>query len=151
MAESFPENPIGQFSINIRNDKVKVSSTDVTTIVTAVKKTFDGERDDQQLLDIRPGSLHVRCCFTDKRFLEVLADYESGKMKERLEEEFSNAGIKVEGLKVEIENLAEANEPKEAIETRYNRCFIKRLCNVQKGFPLYQIYWNIKTFFFIWN
>jgi hypothetical protein len=40
-------------------------------------------------------------------------------MKERLQEEFSQIGIKVEGLKVEIENMVEA------INKRYARCFIK--------------------------
>ena len=85
----------------------------------AVKKAFGGERDDQEVRDIKPGSLHVLLhCFTDERFLEVLADYESGKMKERLQEEFSHAGIKVEGLKVEIENMEEVNKTKEAINKR---------------------------------
>ena len=86
----------------------------------AVKKALGGDRDDQGDPDIGAGSLHVRLhCFTDERFLEVLADYESGRMKERLREEFSKAGIKVEGLKVEIENMAEVNETKEAINNRY--------------------------------
>jgi hypothetical protein len=55
---------------------------------------------------------------TDERFLEVWTDYESGKMKERLQEEFSESGIEIEGLKIEIENLEEVNETKEAIESR---------------------------------
>ena len=83
----------------------------------AVKKAFGGERDDQEVRDIKPGSLHVLLhCFTDERFLEVLADYESGKMKERLLEEFLQVGIKVEGLKVDIENMEEVNDTKKAIE-----------------------------------
>ncbi|CAB4013089.1 Hypothetical predicted protein, partial [Paramuricea clavata] len=85
-------------------------------IKTAVKRGLGGERDDQEVRGIRPGSLHVLLhCFTDERFLEVLADYESGRMKERLQEEFSQIGIKIEGLKVEIENMVEVNETKEAI------------------------------------
>jgi membrane protease subunit (stomatin/prohibitin family) len=48
-------------------------------------------------------------------------------MKERLQEEFSQIGIKVEGLKVEIENMVEVNETKEAINKRYDRCFIKNI------------------------
>jgi hypothetical protein len=55
---------------------------------------------------------------TNERFLEVWTDYESGKMKERLQEEFSNSGIEVEGLKIEIENLKEVKETKRAIESR---------------------------------
>ncbi|XP_028413807.1 uncharacterized protein LOC114536655 [Dendronephthya gigantea] len=91
----------------------------------AVKKSVGGERDDQDVRDIRPGSLHFELhCFTDERFLEVLADYESGKMKERLHEELSLVGIKVEGLKVKIENMEEVNETRDAIKTR---SYLKRV------------------------
>ncbi|XP_028410289.1 kinesin light chain-like [Dendronephthya gigantea] len=85
----------------------------------AVERGVGGERDDQDVRGIRPGSLHFELhCFTDERFLEVLADYESGRMKERLQEELSLVGIKVEGLKVKIENMEEVNEKKEAINLR---------------------------------
>ena len=84
-------------------------------------KAFGGDkREDQEVQDIKPGSLHVLLrCFTEARFLEVLEDYESGKIKERLEEEFLRAGIKNEGLKVEIENMNEVQKIKMAIEERY--------------------------------
>jgi hypothetical protein len=148
-------NPLsGDFSINIATDNVEVArdlcktAREVTRdlcitavslgalylgyklvrplIETAVKRGLGGERDDQEVRGIRPGSLHVLLhCFTGERFLDVLADYESGRMKERLQEEFSQIGIKVEGLKVEIENMIEVNETKEAINKRYDRCFIK--------------------------
>jgi hypothetical protein len=36
-------------------------------------------------------------------------------MKKRLQEEFSQSGIEVEGLKIEIENLEEVNDTKKAI------------------------------------
>ena len=89
-------------------------------IDAAVTKSVGGKRDDQDVRDIRPGCLHVELhCFTDERFLEVLADYESGRMKERLKEELSQVGIKVDGLWVKIENLEEVNETKEAINKRY--------------------------------
>ena len=92
-------------------------------IDSAVKKGLGGERDDQEFRDIRPGSLHVLLACSDKRFLEVLEDYESGRMKERLQEEFSQVGIKVEGLKVKIENMEEVNKSKEAInKKRYEIC-----------------------------
>ena len=84
-----------------------------------VRSSLGGERGDQEIGDIRPGSLHVLLrCLTEERFLEVFEDYESGRMKERLQEEFSQAGIKVEGLKVEIENMEEVNKTKEAIEKK---------------------------------
>ena len=139
---SVSSKPGGEISINISTDNVevalqalKVVGITATTlgalyvgydlmrlrIKAAVKKAAGGERDDQGDPDIEPGSLHVRLhCFTDERFLEVLADCESGRMKERLQEEFSQVGIKVEGLKVEIENMEEANETKKAIHKRYD-------------------------------
>lgn len=68
---------------------------------------------------IRPGCLHVMLrYFTDERFLEVWTDYESGRIKERLQEEFTQSGIQVEGLMVEIENLEEVNRTKTDIERR---------------------------------
>ena len=146
---SVSSKPGGDVSINISIDNVevaiqvlKVVGKTATTlgalyvgyelitpvIKAAVKKALGGERDDQGDPDIKPGSLHVRLhCFTDERFLEVLADYESGRMKERLQEEFSQVGIKVEGLKVEIKNLEEVNKTKEAINKRYDRCSVKNL------------------------
>ena len=88
-------------------------------IKTAVRNSLGGERDDQGDPDVEPGSLHVRVrCFTDARFLEVLTDYETGRIKQRLQEEFSQVGVKVEGLKVVIENMAEVNKTREAINQR---------------------------------
>ena len=80
----------------------------------AVSRGLGGERDDQLIRDIKPGSLHVLLhCFTDQRLLEVLEDFESGRMKERLEKEFSKIGIEVEGLKIEIDNIEEVKKRKE--------------------------------------
>ena len=82
----------------------------------AVNKVLGRNRDDQQDPEIRPESLRVSLhCLTDERFLEVLEDYESGKMKESLEEEFDLFGFKVEGLNIKIENTEEVNETKKAI------------------------------------
>ncbi|CAB3981659.1 Hypothetical predicted protein, partial [Paramuricea clavata] len=105
-------------------------------IETAVKTGLGGERDDQDVKDIKEGSLHVQLhCFTDERFLEVLTDYESGMMKDRLQAEFSQAGIKVEGLKVEIENMVEVNKTKTSIYRRH-RFSIE---NIQSKFPIANI------------
>ena len=104
-------------------------------IDAAVKKALGGERDDQEVKDIKPGSLHVVLhCFTDERFLVVMTDYLSGKMKERLEEEFLWVGIKVKGLKVEIQNMDEVNEIQEAICDRYYRCPMKKLTRLALSF-----------------
>ena len=91
-------------------------------IDNAVRRGLGGDRDDQEVQDPRPGSLHVLLyCKTDKRFLEVLKDYESGIMRERLENEFSKIKeIKMYGLKVEITNMDEVQETKEKIRKRYN-------------------------------
>jgi hypothetical protein len=90
----------------------------------AIVKVFGSEREDQEVLEIRPGSLHVLLrCFTDERFLEVLVDYESGRIKERLQKELSLVGFEVEGLKVEIENMEEVENTRAAINKRYrNQC-----------------------------
>ena len=88
-------------------------------IDTAVKKSFGGDRDDQDVGESKPGSLHVLIsCLTDERFLEIIDDYESGRIKERLQGEFSQVGIEVEGLRVEIENIEEVNKTKEAINRK---------------------------------
>ena len=130
----------GGVSINISTDNVEVAlealklvAKTATTlgalyigyklmrpvIKAAVKKALGGDRDDQGDPDIKPGSLHVELpCFTEERFLEVLTDYETGMITKRLLEEFSLAGIKVEELKVEIENMEEVSKTREAINKR---------------------------------
>ena len=143
----------GDFSFNINTDNVQVAKEICGAAVelgkelcgTAVKlgtiyagyqllkQVIDapvtkalggGEREDQEVQDIRPGSLHVLLrCLTDERFLEVLADYESGGIKERLQQEFLLVGIKTEGLKVEITNMEEVNKRKNAINKRYGHQF----------------------------
>ena len=88
-------------------------------IKAAITNAFGGQRDDQDVGEPKPGSLRVLLrCFTDKRFLEVLADYESGGVKQRLQKELADAGLKVEGLKVEIENMEEVNKRKTEIKER---------------------------------
>ena len=137
----------GEFSISIGTDNVQVVRDLCKTVTTlgalyvgyklikpliesAVKKSLGDERDDTEVRGIRPGSLHVLLhCSTDERFLDVLADYESGSMRECLQKEFVHVGIKVEGLKVEIENMAEVNETKEAINKRYCRSLIHEKYN----------------------
>ena len=85
----------------------------------AVRRGFGGKRVDQEL-NLKSGSLHVLLhCFTDERFVEVLADYESGRIKERLQKEFRDIGIKTEGLEMKIKNVEEVNKTKEAINKRY--------------------------------
>ena len=69
--------------------------------------------------NIQLGSLHVMLtCFTDERFLEVWTDYESGRIKERLQREFTESGIQLEGFTVGIKNLEEVNRTKIDIERR---------------------------------
>ena len=136
--------PGGNFSFIIETDNVEVAeeicrvagyvAIGVTTLAVlhgyrlirpliedAVNVVFGRNRDDQ-VIRIRPGSLHVDLhCFTHERFLEVLEDYESGGIQERLQKEFPGVGIKVEGLKVAIENREEVNEIKTTKNKRYMR------------------------------
>ena len=65
-------------------------------------------------------------CFTEDRFLEILRDYESGKIKQRLEEELLKTGIKTEKLQVEIKNMEEVEGTKMTIEKRYGKNYYKR-------------------------
>ena len=91
-----------------------------TLIDAAVAKAFGGDkRDDQEVREIRPGSLHVLLrCFTEARFLEVLEDCESCKIKQRLEKEFLKVRIKTTELVIEIKNMKEVEERKAAIKER---------------------------------
>ena len=90
-------------------------------IDAAVKIALGGNRSDQEIVDTKEGSLVVVLhCKTDGRFLEILEDYETGRMRERFEREFSKIeGIKVHGLKVEISNMDEVMKTKEDIKKRY--------------------------------
>lgn len=86
----------------------------------ALKRGFGHERDDQKFGEIRLGCLLVPLhCLTDERFLEVLEDFETGRLKERLLEEFSQIGIEIEGLEIEIKNTEEVNKTKEALRKKY--------------------------------
>lgn len=94
-----------------------------TSIERAIRKAFgDTERDHQEVREIKAGPLPVVLrCFTDTRFLEVLKDYESGRIKERLTKEFLDIGIKIKGLEVKIENLKDVKERQTAMENRYRK------------------------------
>lgn len=121
----------GGFSIKISSNSAQVVRDVCITAVTlsaiyagyqllarkidgAVTRALGGEREDQEIRDIKPGSLHVQLhCFTDERFLQIVEEYESGKMKERFYEEFKEIGVEVEGLEVQIENMDELEARKE--------------------------------------
>ena len=79
-------------------------------------------RNAQEIGQITPGciSFDLRC-FTKNRFLEILSDYKSGKIEQRLKEEFLKVGIKTTGLQVKIENMEEVEETKAAIEQGYEK------------------------------
>ena len=86
----------------------------------AVNRALGGKRDDQGDPGIGTGSLIVRVrCFTDERFLELLKDYETGTLQDRLEKEFYEIGLRIQEMKVQILNTEEVNKTKEAILARY--------------------------------
>ena len=85
-----------------------------------VLKVLDSARNDQEVQNINSEYLRVLVqCFTDERFVEVLADYDSGRMKNRLEEEFLKIGLDVQELQIVIENQEEVNVRKARILSRY--------------------------------
>ena len=85
----------------------------------AIKRGVVGEGNDKEVCNIRQGSLHILLhCSTDESFLDVLEDFNSGRMKERLQEKFFDIGIETFGLVVEIENIAEVTEKAAAIRER---------------------------------
>ena len=88
-------------------------------ISDAVTTAFGGERDDQEIRNIRSGSLIVLLhCTTDERFLEIMKDYESGKLKERLKKEFLKINFHFKEMKVQILNQDEVNKTKDIIGQR---------------------------------
>ena len=135
--------PGGEFSINISTNVevansvgvgiwigIGIGAVAIGTLYTysrfrpliddAVRRAFGGERRDQGDPDIGTGSLIVRLrCFTDERFLELLEDYEHGRLKDRLEKEFCKIGFRVKEMNVKILNIEEVNKTKEAILARY--------------------------------
>jgi hypothetical protein len=138
MAEISSEDEIGEFTIKVSTGKVEVSREGVkhvttladlyygdakpvmNSIKTAVENGSSGKRDNVEVRNMRPKSFQIILkCFTNERFLVALEDCESGKLEKRLQEEFSKAGIKVNELKVEIENVEEVNKTRETIHKRY--------------------------------
>ena len=65
---------------------------------------------DPQVIEIRAGSLLVKLrCHTPRSFLQFVSDYESQKVKRRLEEELSAVGFRKE-LTIDIKNKEEVEE-----------------------------------------
>ena len=86
-------------------------------ITDVINIAISGRRDGREVQSVQGSSgLHVLLhCSTNERFLEVFRDLKSGRMKERLQLEFSFAEIKTEGLVVKIENIEEVEEKVAAI------------------------------------
>ena len=121
--------PVGSFKFTMEADKAKVGNIvmagsvpgakvslramlGVCKYVTsgeqafhkAVIKGFGSEKADLQMRGIELGYQHILLlCFTDQRFLDVLEDFKSGGIKERFKKEFSDIGIEIEGLVVNME------------------------------------------------
>ena len=115
----------GGVVININGAKLQDiyrSSKMVTQLLDGVVlRVLGGARDDQEVQIINPEYIHVLVqCYTDERFVEVLADHDSGRMKNRLQKEFLKIGIDVQELKIIIENLEEVNVQRARIWNRYS-------------------------------
>ena len=129
--------PGGEFSFSISTSEVRVVKYFSFTVLGitalyaeykifqplidgAVNRALGGKRDDQGDPDIGTGYLLVRLrCFTDERFLELIEDYENGTLKDRLEKEFYEIGLRIQEMKVQILDTEEVNKTKEAILARY--------------------------------
>ena len=96
------------------------NKTFTQSIDGVVLKVLGGVRNDQEVKNISPGYLHVLVqCYTDERFIEVLADYDSGKMQNHLQDEFVKIGLDVQEPKIKIDNLKEVNVQRAKILNRY--------------------------------
>ena len=90
-------------------------------VVEAIHAGLGGERNDQEIPHMEPGSQVVFLhCSTDERFLEVLEDYKRGLLKTRLLKEFFKISYEVKEMNVEIVNLEEVSKKaEEIIRKRY--------------------------------
>ena len=88
----------------------------------AVLKVLGGARDDQDVQNIKCEKFRVLVqCFTDERFVDLLADYDSVRMENLLKQEFLKIGLEVLELRIVIENLEDVNVHKARILSRYTR------------------------------
>ena len=84
-----------------------------------VLKVLGGARDDQDVQNIKCEYFRVLVqCFTDERFVDLLADYDSGRMKNGLKQEFLKLGLDVPELQIVIDNQEDVNVHKARILNR---------------------------------
>ena len=83
----------------------------IMSILTNIFEGFLGGIIDPRILNISEGSLRVILrCYSPQSFLQFLDDYETGRVKKRLNEEFSKIGIG--NVILEIANAEEIKEKK---------------------------------------
>ena len=92
-----------------------------TLLAAAIFRAGRGiNRNRAEIRNIIQGCLQCEVhCFTEDIFLEIVSDYKTGTIKERLGKEYLEAGIKITGLEVKILNIEEVERIKTAIEKRY--------------------------------
>ncbi|XP_028396949.1 uncharacterized protein LOC114520815 [Dendronephthya gigantea] len=85
----------------------------------ALEKGF-GDKTDQKFGVVKPTCLLVPLyCLSDERFLEVLDDFESGRLKQRLLEEFSQFRDEIKIMEIELMKMEEVNKTKDDIKRKY--------------------------------
>ena len=90
------------------NDSTKEK---IRSILTNICEGLVDGRIDPRILYISQGSLRVILrCYSRQSFLQFLDDYETGRVKERLDEEFTKTGIG--NVTLEIANAEEIKEKK---------------------------------------
>ena len=83
----------------------------ITSILINTCERFVNGRIVRQIISIVEGSLRVILrCYSQQSFLQFLDNYETGRVEERLNEEFSKIGIG--NVILEIANADEINEKK---------------------------------------
>ena len=101
-------------------DILPIEETKLLLIVAFVWAGSAIKKKEAEIRNIGPGCLQCEVhCFTEDIFLEIVRDYEAGRIKNRLEEEYLKAGYKITGLEVKIKNSEEIERIKTAIEKRY--------------------------------
>ncbi|XP_028397129.1 ankyrin-3-like [Dendronephthya gigantea] len=85
----------------------------------ALKRGFGVKTNDQKFGEIKPACLLVPLyCSSNEKFLEVLDDFESGRLKERLLEAFSQFRDEIKMMEIELMKMEEVNKMKDDIKRK---------------------------------
>ena len=105
----YPAQPAERNAAERASENPEVRRTLVAPVRNALERNVDGVID-PEVMTIENGSIHVKLlCHTEQSLLLFLDDFNTGKVKKRLEKEFRKLGCEEE-LKVTISNLDEVHK-----------------------------------------